>query len=118
MYAKRYSRGWMCYRLSNLLKKEQMSTQEVRAALKLSESVIRRWIADPYFQKNQIARKSKDGFWIWDATKLKLWVAAVVKFKKEVREHNPSTGISKEQAREILGFPERGYRGYRYDNEE
>jgi hypothetical protein len=82
--AKRYSRGWMPYRLRFMLKKEYLSTEEVRTVLKVSDGVLRRWLADPYFMAADVAKKK--GQWVWHRDRLRLWVIAVVRVKHWSRE--------------------------------
>jgi hypothetical protein len=59
-------------------RKDSLSTVEVRNALKLSDPVIRRWLADPHFREYGVA-EVVDGRWVWDRYKTIQWVIAVMK---------------------------------------
>ncbi len=89
--------------------KSELSTAEVRNALKINDRTIAFWLRDPIFRKIGIARK-EEYRWIWNREKLVLWVWAVSKLPGEgpvelqrEQENPPVTGW--QRARIALGMP-------------
>ena len=112
---KRVNRGWMLNRLRKL--PEAPTTSEVLKTLKISSATVHRWLADRYFQSNQIAVKGSNQ-WVFDRERLRLWIVAVMGLSEsdymrakseQVSSNPPEEGdVSVEEAREMLGLPD-GY---------
>lgn len=108
--------GWIGVRWKKL--PYWASTSEVAKTLKFNIRTLWVWLADPYFQRNQIAVKEEDG-WHWDKEKLPLWLIAMgaakpAQFPRSRRnpdvdgdDDNPPRLVrDKRAAREKLGMPE------------
>ena len=112
----RYHRGWIQHRLDKL--PESATTREVMDTTKISNAMLRRWLADPMFRKAGVAMRLKDG-WQWNREKLKLWVASfppgnpdwTAATGRAKASNPPGEGEtpSRDEARALLGIPE-GYR--------
>jgi len=110
------SHGWMMYRLQRL--PDTCSTKELMRHLKISETVLRRWLADPRFRELEIA-ENINGSWRWNCKLLRPWAIAMLRLKpsKYVVHENPDLGYypTPEKAAEKLGLPS-DYRSYRCQN--
>jgi len=131
MNKSRYHRGWLLYRLWNKFQDEAFATTpEVRTKLGISERVLRRWTADPYFRQAEVAVKDEDSSkLIWNIEKLRLWILVVVPLhvkeeqrwpvlrkssnpehaqhplKKKMPEMDAQRLETPEEAAQILGIP-------------
>jgi len=109
-------KGWMIYRLQNVLGRnaaggieEYISTNDVIKALKISRSVLARWLANPYFRRAQVAITYEGSSrWYWNTEKLVTWVIAALKLDvKETRYKKSNPPVREgDTPREISGFIE------------
>lgn len=98
-------RVWIRHRIEKL--PEIATTGEVQKTLGVARVTLDKWLQDPFFQAADVARKRKNGRYVWYREKLKLWIVAIAKIGSRSKyAENPGEHDEQTFARAALGIPE------------